>query len=116
LKKSIGFFYLFWLPTLFKGHMTKCPIEATEQRYRLIPPESTADRTKDQMITALRRRLDEMKQAITAKDVELRQKQREIDRLYGKLAVGSSLTSEELRQQLQDALMRLAVAEDQQSK
>jgi len=38
------------------------------------------------VIAALRRRLDEMKQQLTAKDQELRRKQREVDRLDGKLA------------------------------
>ncbi len=56
------------------------------QQYRIAPPENTADKAKDLVIAALRRRLDEMKQAITAKDAELRDKQREIDHLYGKLA------------------------------
>ena len=67
------------------------------------------------MIGALRRRLDELKQTVATKDAELRQKQREIDRLYGKLAAGSPLTDAELRQQLQDVLTRLALADDQQS-
>ncbi len=40
------------------------------------------------MIAALRRWLEEMKQ-LAAKDQELRGKQREIDRLYGKLAAAS---------------------------
>jgi hypothetical protein len=53
---------------------------------------------------------------LAEKDAELRQKQREIDHLYGKLAVGSSLTDEELRQQLHSALMRLARIDDQPSK
>jgi len=44
---------------------------------------------------------------------ELRQKQREIDHIYGKLAANSPLTDAELRQQLQHALMRLALPEDQ---
>ncbi len=89
--------------------------EEAGQHYRLAPPESAADKAKDQVIAALRRRLDELKQALAAKEGELRQKQREIDRLYGKLAAGSSLTDEELRQHLQYALMRLALADDQQS-
>ena len=63
-------------------------IEEAEQRHRLTPPESTADKGKDHVIAALRRRLDELKQALAAKDGELRQKQREIDHLYGKLAAG----------------------------
>jgi Family of unknown function (DUF6262) len=72
-------------------------IEKAEQRFRLSPAEGTVDSAKDQVISALRRRLDELKQALAAKEGELRQKQREIDRLYGKLAAGSSLTDEELR-------------------
>jgi len=82
-------------------------IEKAGQQYRLAPPESAVDRTKDQVIAALRRRLDEMKLAIVAKDRELREKQREIDRLYGKLAATSSLTDAELRRTLTDALGRL---------
>ncbi len=83
-------------------------IEEAEQRHRLASPESTADKTKDQVIAALRRRLEEMKQQLSAKDQELRGKQREIDLLYGKLAAGSQLTDAELRRALADALPRLA--------
>jgi len=61
-------------------------IEHAGQQYRLAPSESATDKGKDQMIAALRRRLDEMKQQLAAKDQELRRKQREIDLLYGKLA------------------------------
>jgi len=63
-----------------------------------VPPENTADKAKDQVIAALRRRLDEMKQQLAAKDQELRGKQREIDLLYGKLAAASPLTDAERRQ------------------
>lgn len=82
-------------------------IEEAAQQHRLVPPESAADKAKDQVIAALRRRLDEMKQQLTTKDQELRGKQREIDRLYGKLAAASPLTDAELRHHLQDALFRL---------
>jgi hypothetical protein len=68
-------------------------IEEAERRYRLAPPENVADKTKDQVIAALRRRLDELKQIIATKDAELRQKQHEIDQLYGKLARGNTLAS-----------------------
>jgi hypothetical protein len=51
-----------------------------------------------------------MKQ-FTAKDRELRGKQREIDRLYGKLAAASPLTDAELRRTLTAALDRLAQCE-----
>ena len=39
---------------------------------------------------------------------ELRQKQSEIDRLYGKLAAGHSLAEPEMSQKLQEVLARLA--------
>jgi hypothetical protein len=65
------------------------------------------------VIAALRRRLDDMKQQLGAKDRELRGKQREIDRLYGKLAISSSLTDVELRNAFADALNRLAQQEKQ---
>ena len=64
----------------------------------------------------MRRRLDEMKQQLAAKDRELHGKQREIDRLYGKLAAVSPLTDAELRQTLQEVLQRLANVEDQATK
>jgi hypothetical protein len=91
-------------------------IEEAGQRSRLMPAENTADKAKDQVIAALRRRLDELKQALAAKDAELRQKQHEIDRLYGKLAAGSPLTDEQLRQELQNALARLSLDDIQQSR
>ncbi len=88
-------------------------IEEAEQRHRLAPPESTTDKAKDQVIAALRRRLDEMKQQLAAKDRELREKQREIDRLYGKLAVASPLSDAKMRRTLADALDRLTQQEMQ---
>lgn len=83
-------------------------IEEAEQRRRLAPPEGATDKAKDQVIAALRRRLDEMKQQLAAKDQQLRGKQREIDRLYGKLAAASPITDTELRSALAEALDRLA--------
>jgi hypothetical protein len=68
---------------------------------------SSASSASDQVIAALRRRLEEMKQQLAAKDQQLRGKQREIDLLYGKLATASPLTDEELRSALADALDRL---------
>jgi tRNA U34 5-carboxymethylaminomethyl modifying GTPase MnmE/TrmE len=76
------------------------------------PPVARTDKAKDQVIAALRRRLDEMKQTMAAKDAELRQKQRELDRLYGKLAVASPLTDPELRRALTEAQERLRQAEE----
>lgn len=87
-------------------------IEDAEQQHRLAPPESAGDLAKDQVIAALRRRLDEMKQQITVKDQELRRKQREIDRLYGKLAAVSPLTDAEMQHALAEALARLASQEE----
>jgi hypothetical protein len=84
-------------------------IEVAEQRRLHGPALPSPDRTKDQIIAALRRRLDELKQTVVAKDAELRRKQREIDQLYGKLAAGSQLSEPELSQRLQEALSRLAV-------
>jgi len=87
-------------------------IEEAEQRRLHTPTSSSPDRTKDQVIAALRRRLDEMKQTIGKKDAEVRQKQREIDQLYGKLAAGSELTDPELRSILAKAYARLMALEE----
>ena len=86
-------------------------LEEAEQQHRLAPSEGAGDRAKDQVIAALRRRLDEMKQQLTAKDQELRRKQREIDQLYGKLAAASPLTDAEMQHALAEALARLASQE-----
>ena len=48
-----------------------------------------------------------MKQTLHKKDIEIRQKQHEIDLLYGKLAANSHLIESELQQALDDALKRL---------
>jgi hypothetical protein len=64
-------------------------LEEAEQHYRHTPRDRTGDLAKDQVIAALRRRLDELKQTLVTKEAELRQKQREIDLLYGKLAARS---------------------------
>jgi hypothetical protein len=82
--------------------------EATRTRSAPALPVPPSDNAKDQVIGALRRRLDEMKQQLAAKDRELRGKQREIDRLYGKLAAASPLTDAELRRTFASALERLA--------
>lgn len=87
-------------------------IEEAQRSWPASPSTSTAgDKAKDQVIAALQRRLDEMKQQLAAKDRELRQKQRELDRLYGKLAAATSLTDVELRCALTNALGRLAQQE-----
>jgi len=89
-------------------------IEEAEQRRLHDPTTPSPARVKDQVIAALRRRLEEMKQALGKKDAELRQKQREIDRLYGKLAAGSVLTDLELRSALTTANARLALYEERE--
>jgi hypothetical protein len=81
--------------------------DAARTRAATASPALPGASAKDQVIAALRRRLDEMKQQLAAKDRALREKQREIDRLYGKLAAASPLTDTELRQALLDALQRL---------
>ncbi len=90
-------------------------IEEAEQRHRLTPPESSADKAKDQVIAALRRRLEEMKQQLVTKDQELRSKQREIDLLYGKLATASPLTDTELRSAYASVLERLMQQDTQET-
>jgi hypothetical protein len=51
--------------------------------------------------------------ALAATEAALREKQRECDRLYGKLAAASPLTDSELRRALTEALERLKQAEEQ---
>jgi hypothetical protein len=86
--------------------------DAEQARPEMRSAVSSSERVKDQVIAALRRRLDEMKQHLATKDVELRQKQRDIDRLYGKLAAASPLTDAELRRGLAEAMERLAPTEE----
>lgn len=88
-------------------------IAEAEQQHQLTPEDRTPNSAKDVVIAALRRRFDEQKQALAEKDAELRQKQREIDRLYGKLAAGSELTDPELRAALVEAFARIVVLEEQ---
>lgn len=90
--------------------------EAARTRPSLVSETSPGSSASDQVIAALRRRLEEMKQQLATKDQELRRKQREIDLLYGKLAAGSVLTDEELRRTLASALDRLTQQEASQEK
>jgi hypothetical protein len=85
--------------------------EAASTRSALVSSVSPGSSASDQVIAALRRRLDEMKQQLAAKDQELRGKQREIDRLYGKLAAASPLTDAEMRHAFVETLDRLAQQE-----
>ncbi len=57
--------------------------------------------------------MENLKRALAEKKVALRQKQREIDRLYEKLAAASPFTDAALRQTLQEVLQRLAALEEQ---
>ncbi len=81
--------------------------EAASARSSLVSAASPGSLASDQVIAALRRRLEEMKQQLAAKDQQLRRKQREIDLLYGKLAAASPLTDAELRSAYASALERL---------
>lgn len=91
-------------------------VQAIEEAERTRPiaqhTASSADKAKDQVIAALRRRLDGMKQRLADNEATLREKQRECDRLYGKLAAASPLTDSELRRTLTEALERLRQAEE----
>lgn len=42
---------------------------------------------KNQVISALKRRLDKLQQQVHEKDAEIRRQQKEIEQLYGKLAI-----------------------------
>ena len=88
-------------------------IEAAQGRPAQKPQRAAAQAATEQVVAAYRRRLEEMKQQLAAKDAQLHQKQRELDRLYGKLAAGSRLTQAELSQALADALQRVALLEEQ---
>jgi hypothetical protein len=81
---------------------------AARARSPLVSTASSTSAASDQVIAALRRRLEEMKQQLAVKDQQLRRKQHEIDLLYGKLAAASPLTDVELRTALAGALDRLA--------
>jgi chromosome segregation ATPase len=85
--------------------------EAQRMRSASPPAEVALEQAKDQIIAALRRRLDDLKQQLANKDAQLRERQRIIDQLYGKLAAASPLTDAELRRALADALARLAQQE-----
>ena len=74
-------------------------IEEAEQVRLHTPTASSPGQAKDQVIAALRRQLDEMKHMLEKKESELRQKQREIDTLYGKLAAASQLPHQQGRNQ-----------------
>ena len=50
------------------------------------PTQGPGEAAKDQVIAALRRRLAAQQQHLAAKDALIREQQREIARLYGKLA------------------------------
>jgi hypothetical protein len=88
-------------------------IEAAQGGPAQQPPRAAAQSATDQVVAAYRRRMDEMKRQLAAKDVQVHQKQRELDRLYGKLAAGSRLTQAELSQALSDAMQRVTTLEEQ---
>jgi Family of unknown function (DUF6262) len=62
--------------------------EAEKSRITYSPMPTPGERAKDQVIAALHRRLEKMKEDLAKKDATIRQKDREIEILYGKLALG----------------------------
>jgi len=87
-------------------------VEGAEKSQRTSSSSTTiGDTARNHVIAALRRRMDDMKQQLAAKDEELHKRQRVIDQLYGKLAAASPMTNSELRHALTDALERLAQQE-----
>ncbi|GAC1430108.1 MAG: hypothetical protein NVSMB65_03590 [Chloroflexota bacterium] len=87
--------------------------EAEKTRPFPHPGADLRDQARDTVIAALRRRVDALHAALQAKELALRHKQREIDRLYGKLAAKSPLLPAELQQQYQEMLQRLMQREDE---
>lgn len=65
--------------------------EAEKGNPTTLATTSSTNQVQDQVIAALRRRLEEMKLQLASKEAQLREKQREIDHLYGKLAAASLL-------------------------
>lgn len=82
--------------------------EATHARMASPSSATNGSPAKDQVVAALRRRLEDTRQQLAVKDRELRDKQREIDLLYGKLASASPLTDADLRCAFASAMERLA--------
>lgn len=76
--------------------------------------ESAAvNQSRNQALAAMQRRLDKLKQQLQDKELELREKQKTIDLLYGKLATSGELTDAELRAKLAETLKRLQAYEGQ---
>lgn len=89
-------------------------IEEAERMWMKSPPMApSGNKANNQVLAALQRRMEKMKEELKAKDATIRQKDREITVLYGKLASGSVLTDAELRQKFQETLQRLEMLERQ---
>lgn len=73
-----------------------------------VDPDTTA---RDVLLGSLRRRIDVLSRELDAKNAIIRQKQREIDALYGKLAARSTLADPDLRQLYEEALARARMLE-----
>jgi hypothetical protein len=93
--------------------LTQAIEEAEKSWITSSPIPTSRDNAKDQVNAALHRRLEKLKEDLAKKDAIIRQKQREIDTLYGKLAACSVLTDVDLRQKLQETLKRVAALESQ---
>jgi len=68
--------------------LTQAIEEAEKSGITSSPMPTPGERGKDQVIAALHRRLEKMKEDLAKKDATIRQKDREIEILYGKLALG----------------------------
>jgi len=73
-----------------------------------VDPDTTA---RDVLLGSLRRRIDALARELDAKNATIRQKQREIDALYGTLAAKSTLADPDLRRLYQEALARARMLE-----
>ncbi len=73
-----------------------------------VDPDTTA---RDVLLGSLRRRINALARELDAKNATIRQKQREIDALYGKLAAKSTLADPDLRRLYQEALARARMLE-----
>lgn len=88
-------------------------IEAADNiRQARVPASATETRSKDVVHAAMQRQMDKLKQQVKEKEVQIRQQQRNIDVLYGKLSNNSVLTDAQLRAKLKEALARLHAYED----
>jgi hypothetical protein len=73
---------------------------------------ASSEAPKLAVLEAIRRRLVEMKSTLAAKEVEIRQKNMDISRLFGKLASRSEMSEAEVVQTLEELTRRLRGLEE----